>query len=72
MSGVLDGQWTRAFIHSFTHQIFKSLLLRARLCPILTDTSTSKLNECSLGKGNRACKGLEGGQRDTVLFRRVQ
>ena len=67
MSSVLDGQWTRAFIHSFTHQIFKALLLRARLCPISTDTSTSKLNEYALGKGNRARKGLEGGQRYSTL-----
>ena len=68
----MDNGQGHSFIHSFTHQIFKALLLRARLCPISTDTSTSKLNECALGKGNRACKGLEGGQRDTAHFRRGQ
>lgn len=69
---VLDGQWTRAFIHSFAHQIFNVPLLRARLCPISTDTLTNKLTECVPGKGNRAFKGLEVGQSDTAHFRRVQ
>ena len=69
---ILDGQWTRAFIHSSTYQIFNVPLVRASLCPISTDTLMSKLKECAPGRRNSACKDLEGGQKDTARLRRVQ
>lgn len=70
LPGVYNGQG-HSFIHSFTCQIFHVPLLRARLCPISADISTSKLNVL-LVEVTAHAKGPEAEQRDTAHFGRVQ